>query len=252
MDYTIKQFATLAEISTRTLRYYDEIDLLHPNYVTGAGYRIYGENEVDRLQHILFFRALDFPLETIKTILANPDYDSLTFLEKQKETLLTKQRKTQALIAAIDKTIAMKKGEITMNDQEKFEVFKQRMITENEQNFGKEIREKYGEASVTQTNKRWQKQTASEFQKMNELEAEMVANLEIVSQTNNLDSEEALAVYEKHKKWLLFSWQTYSAEAHSSLAEMYVADSRFSDYYDQKLGKKITPLLRDIIVLYAK
>ena len=71
MEYTIQKLAGLAKISTRTLRYYDEIGLLKPLRTSSSGYRIYGEKEIARLQQILFYRELGLPLEKIGEILAN-------------------------------------------------------------------------------------------------------------------------------------------------------------------------------------
>ena len=68
MEYSIKSLAKLAGISTRTLRYYDEIGLLKPLRINSSGYRIYGDKEVDILQQILFYKALELPLEKIKEI----------------------------------------------------------------------------------------------------------------------------------------------------------------------------------------
>ncbi len=66
MDYTIKKLAEIAGISTRTLRYYDEIGLLKPYKINDSNYRIYNEKNVNKLQQIMFYRSLDFPLEKIK------------------------------------------------------------------------------------------------------------------------------------------------------------------------------------------
>lgn len=75
MEYTIKKVADLSGISTRTLRYYDEINLLKPERINSSGYRIYGTKEVDKLQQILFYRSLDMKLEEIQKIMATPNYD---------------------------------------------------------------------------------------------------------------------------------------------------------------------------------
>ena len=75
MKYTIKKLAELAGVSTRTLRYYDEIGLLKPCRVNSSGYRIYGQKEVDLLQQILLYRSLDMKLEDIHDIISNPNFD---------------------------------------------------------------------------------------------------------------------------------------------------------------------------------
>ncbi|MGO0806770.1 MerR family transcriptional regulator, partial [Clostridioides difficile] len=76
MEYTVQKLSKLAGISTRTLRYYDEIGLLKPLKINSSGYRIYGQNEVNKLQQILFYRELGINLENIKNIINSPNFDS--------------------------------------------------------------------------------------------------------------------------------------------------------------------------------
>lgn len=81
MEYTVQKLSKLACISTRTLRYYDEIGLLKPLKINSSGYRIYGQNEVNKLQQILFYRELGINLENIKNIINSPNFDSLSALK---------------------------------------------------------------------------------------------------------------------------------------------------------------------------
>ena len=74
MEYTINKIAQLAGVTLRTLRYYDKIGLLTPSTRTDAGYRLYSDEDVERLQQVLFFRELDFPLAKIEEILNNPAF----------------------------------------------------------------------------------------------------------------------------------------------------------------------------------
>ena len=144
----INELAKLSGISTRTLRYYDEIGLLKPSHVEGNGYRNYSQDEIDRLQQILFYRALDFKLDEIKVLLNNPSYQLKDALLKQQKLLKKKRANLDHLIVTIEKTISEMEGEITMTNEQKFEVFKNKLIEENEQQFGKEIRERYEEEQV--------------------------------------------------------------------------------------------------------
>jgi len=148
MEYTVQQLAKTAGISSRTLRYYDEIGLLKPARLTSSGYRIYGPKEVDRLQQILFFRELGVGLEQIREIINDPSFDSLTALREHRVKLLEKKQQLELLINNVEKTIAQYEGRIIMTDQEKFEGFKQKLIDENEAKYGKEVREKYGDEAV--------------------------------------------------------------------------------------------------------
>ena len=79
----IGDFSKLAKISIKTLRYYDKIGLLHPSGYTDAGYRLYNDADLERLQHILLFRELEFPLKEIKQIMDSPSFDPTEALEQQ-------------------------------------------------------------------------------------------------------------------------------------------------------------------------
>jgi len=252
MEYTIKKIAEMSGVSARTLRYYDEIGLLMPARINSSGYRIYGEKEIDRLQQILFYRSLEIKLEDIQVLLSDPNYDVQGALESHYEQLKEKRAQIDHLLATLEKTMLYQKGAITMTNQEKFEGFKKTKLEENEKKYGKEIREKYGEATIEASNQKWMNMKEEDFIRMQEIEKALFEALERLAETRDLDSEAAKTVYEKHRAWLSYSWPTYSPEAHKGLAEMYVADERFAQYYNDRAGTAIVELLRDTITKYAK
>lgn len=94
MEYTIKKMSEISGVSPRTLRFYDEIGLLKPARINSSGYRIYGKKEVDRLQHILFYRTLAFKLEDIQEILDNPHFDHQKALIEHQQMLLENGHKS--------------------------------------------------------------------------------------------------------------------------------------------------------------
>lgn len=112
---TISQVAELTGISIRTLQYYDEIGLLKPSELTQAGYRLYNEEALQRLQQILFFKELGFSLKDIDEILRMPDFDRIAAFKKQKELLLLKRNRTDRLIALLSR---LEKGEQCMSFKE--------------------------------------------------------------------------------------------------------------------------------------
>jgi Predicted transcriptional regulators len=253
MDYTVKQLGDLAGVSSRTLRYYDQLNLLKPKKINNSGYRIYGPDQVDRLQQILFFRELGFSLKEIQAFLAAPDFNLVTALTGQHHKLIEKRTRLNRLIATVEKTLAAKKGEMTMTDQEKFEGFKKEMIDRNEKNYGKEIREKYGEKSVAQSYKKFGSLSKEDYARAEAIQTDMFANLKH-AMDNGADpgSKEAQKAADLHKQWLSFFWAAYSPEAHAGLAQMYVDDPRFTAYYDDRVGKSTAKLLRDAVLIYTK
>ncbi|WP_047982301.1 MerR family transcriptional regulator [Ornithinibacillus contaminans] len=249
MEYTVNQLARISGVSGRTLRYYDQIGLLKPARINSSGYRIYGQQEVNLLQQILFFRELEVSLEDIAEILQQPGFNQQEALRSHYEKLRQKRARLDKIMATVEKTIASVEGGKPMQDNEKFAGFKEKLIDENEQKYGKEIREKYGDETVEASNKKLRGLSQADYDAMTKLGEEIFSQLEIAFATGNPSSPEAQELAEKHKQWLMYSWPSYSKEAHAGLAEMYVADERFAAYYD-KQGKGRTEFLRDAIVNY--
>jgi len=250
MEYTVQKLGRLAGISTRTLRYYDEIGILKPARVNSSGYRIYGEAEVDRLQQILFYRELGMSLEAIHEIVSAPQFNGLQALMEHREQLIGKRKQLDLLIANVDKTIASREGRQTMTDQEKFEGFKQQLINENEKKYGQEIREKYGDETVERSNKKLKGMTEEEYAEATRLAEEITAVLAEAYETGDPAGEPAQKAAELHKRWLTLYWSEYSKEAHAGLAQMYVDDERFRAYYDQA-RPGTAEFLRDAIHIYT-
>lgn len=247
----MKQLGDLAGVSGRTLRYYDQIDLLKPSWVNESGYRMYGPKEVDRLQQILFYRELGVELSTIRTLLDSPNFTEENALREHHKQLLEKRRQLDLLLQNVEKTLAALEGGRAMTDKEKFIGFKETLIRENEEKYGKEIREKYGDETVDASNAKLMGLTEAEYAEMQQLAVEIIDSL--VKAVGNTDPEgpEGRRIAELHRKWLGFTWKEYSKAAHAGLAEMYVADERFTAYYDQH-KEGAAQFLRDAIVAYAR
>ncbi|MGM0846646.1 MAG: MerR family transcriptional regulator [Bacillota bacterium] len=250
MEYTIKKLGETAGVSTRTLRYYDEIEILKPARINSSGYRIYGESEVDRLQQILFYKELGVELEKIKTILDDPCFKITSALADHREKLLYKRRQLDQLIMNVEKTIAMKEGKRTMYDKEKFEGFKNKLVEENELHYGKEVREKYGDETVNQSNEKLKNMSQREFERADKLDTDIHTALAEAMKTRDPSSPLAQKAAEMHKQWLMYYWKEYSKEGHAGLGDMYVADERFKAYYDKE-QEGAAEFLRNAIYIYT-
>ncbi|SDN44721.1 DNA-binding transcriptional regulator, MerR family [Psychrobacillus sp. OK028] len=251
MEYTVQKLGQLAGISTRTLRYYDEIGLLKPARINSSGYRIYGVAEVDRLQQILFYRELGVNLDSIKEIMTSPEFDATVALRDHREKLLEKRAQLDALINNVDKSIQLTERKIRMTDKEKFEGFKNKLVEDNEKKYGKEIREKYGEDAVNKSNAKVKGMTNEQYEEIQKIEEQLFSTLKSAMASGDPAGELAQKAADLHKQWLYFYWDQYSKEAHAGLAEMYVADERFTAYYD-KVQQGAAKFLRDAIVIYTK
>lgn len=250
MEYTVQKLGSLAGISTRTLRYYDEIGILKPARISSSGYRIYGQKEVDRLQQILFYRELGVSLDSIKEIVSAPSFDGANALMEHRERLLEKREQLDMLIANVDKTIALTEGRIKMSNKEKFEGFKQKMVDDNEKKYGKEIREKYGKETVEKSNAKVKNMTQEQYDEVTALATQVTETLSKAFETGDPAGELAQKAADMHKKWLTYYWNEYSKEAHAGLAQMYVDDPRFTAYYDEK-QPGTAEFLRDAILIYT-
>lgn len=237
MEYTVKALADLSGVTPRALRWYDKTGLLRPERTTPAGYRIYGPRQVDRLQQILFYRALGLSLEEIGRLLDDPGFHRPSALRGHLETLLARRARLDALILTVRSTLNAEEGGIVMSDLEKFKCFKQNVIKENEETYGGEVRAQYGDAVMDQANARIAGLTPGEYWAMTALEEDIRARLEQAVQAGaEPGGVEGAALAGLHKLWLSYSWDArYTPQAHRGLAQTYVADPRFTAYYDKNV-----------------
>lgn len=252
MEYSIRELSELAGVSARTLRYYDEIGLLKPSRTSDAGYRFYGEKEVELLQQILFYRERGIELEQIAQILRDPEFDIRSALEEHLLELEQRKRETERLIQNIRQTIASMEGEYEMSDKERFEAFKKKQAEENERMYGEELRRKYGEEAVEESNRKRLKMNEEEYKRYTDLEQDILKRLEqAAAEGLQPDSEELKAIVELHREWLMMVWSKYTKEAHIGVGKMYVADGRFRKYYDRRV-EGCADLLSAAIQLYCQ
>lgn len=120
-NYSVKKLSKLAGVSVRTLHLYDKISLLKPSVRTEARYRLYGEKELLRLQQILFYRELDFPLKEIASILDDPAFNVEEALEGHKVALLRKKARIDTLVGNIEKTLFTLKNKTMLQAEDLYE-----------------------------------------------------------------------------------------------------------------------------------
>ena len=243
MNMQIKEFAKLTGVTVRTLHYYDEIGLLKPSSVDEQnGYRFYDECCLERMQEILFYRELDFPLKEIQTILSSPEYDKNTALKGQKRLLMLKKERLERLISALDD--AMKGEKITMNafDNSEFEVQREKYAAESRKKWGETAA--YKEFSEKNRTKEQQNEA---FSGMENLISEF-AKCKIGGASP--DCEKAQALVKKWQDFITENFYTCTKEILSGLGEMYAADNRFAANIDRH-GDGTAEFMRDAIRVYC-
>ena len=235
MEYNISQLSKLSGVSARTLRYYDEINLLHPSRTNEAGYRFYGDKEVNLLQQILFYRERGLSLEKIRFILYDENFDMLKALNEHLTELENRMERLSKLIDTVKDTIASVKGEFIMRDSEKFEAFKKDIVDQYEKLYGEEAREKYGDSEVDMAVNKVLSLSKGDYEKFQTLGKKVMEALKaaVISKASP-ESETGRSVASLHKEWLGYSWKDYTEQKHKGVVSLYVQDERFKKYYDRE------------------
>jgi DNA-binding transcriptional MerR regulator len=237
---TVSQLARLAGVSVRTLHHYDELDLLRPSGRSASGYRLYERAQLPRLQQVLFYRELEFPLEDICRIMKDPGFDVMAALVQQRQLLEQKSVRVRALIGTVDAAIASIKKGTPVNEEKMFESF------ENE------AEERWGDTAAFKESKR---RTAKYGKKeWAQLKAETDALSEALAAAMHAgvkpSDPQAMALAEQHRAHISKWFYDCTYAIHRGLAEMYVADARFTANID-KAHKGLAAYQREAILANA-
>jgi len=250
MEYTVQKLARLAGISARTLRFYDELGLLKPCRISSGGYRIYGERERDLLQQILFYRELELPLEEIKKIVTDKNFDFHSALLSHRKSIIEKRKRLLTLQKTVEVTLSALEGGTEMTDNEKFEGFKNKLIEENEAAYGAEIREKYGDEAIDKSNANLKGMSQEQYSALQAAGAEFAEKLCAAMDSCDAGSALAMEMVKSHRKTIT-SFGDYPKEVYLGLTQMYVDDPRFREYYE-KIRAGAVEFLRDAAKVYAE
>ncbi len=240
----INEFAKLTGVSVRTLHYYDEIGLLKPAFIDEQnGYRFYDENSLLRMQEILFYRELDFPLKSIFEILSSPDYDKQKALVEQRKLLELKKERLERIIDALD---GAKKGKITMTafDNSDYETARKQYEVEAKQRWGKT-------AAYKEHSKKTANYTKDKWQEINDgLMAIFTKVAECKKNGNTANSDEAQSLVKELQDYITENYYTCTKEILAGLGQMYVADERFKTNID-KHGDGTAEFVSKAIEIYC-
>ncbi|CAI4164187.1 MerR family transcriptional regulator [Streptomyces albidoflavus] len=230
MEYTVGQVAAVAGVTVRTLHHYDAIGLLSPSGRSAAGHRRYGDGDLDRLQRILFHRALGFALDEIAALLDDPDADPRAHLRRQHALLTdrieTLRRMADAVAAAME---AAQMG-INLTPEEKFEVFE----GYDPDQYADEARQRWGHTDAyRESQRRTASYTKADWQRLkDEFDALHARVAELLAQGVPADAPEAMDAAEEHRRFIDGAHYPCDARMHTCLADMYVTDPRFTATYE--------------------
>ena len=240
MKMPIKEFARLSGVSVRTLHYYDEIGLLRPAVVDAqTGYRFYDETSLLRMQEILFYRELDFPLKSIAEILSSPHYSKEEALEEQRELLTLKKERLERLIGAIDGAL---KGENVMKafDNSKMDQY----LSKAKERWGKtDAWQEYEEKSVGRT--------AETERDLGEQLMDIFAQLGAL-RGEEPDSEPVQQIVAALQQFITENYYTCTKEILRNLGMMYTAVGSMKDNIDARGGAGTAELAQKAIEIYCE
>ncbi len=245
MTYSIQQLARLTGLSVRTLHHYDAIGLLCPGRNRHNNYRQYGNDELLRLQQILFFRELDFSLDDIKRILDAPEFDMRVALMDQRKLIEINRKRLDKLIETIDKTIKKINKQHIMKDEELYGAFTKKEAEE----YAEEARERWGNTdSYKQSTERVQNMTKEQLDKV-VTDSETLTR-EIAEHMDNDPASEAVQELIKRHYEGLRTFYEPTLEMYRGLAEMYVQDPRFTAFYE-KYAAGLAQFMHDAMIAYC-
>lgn len=242
--YTIKELADLAGVTTRTLRYYDQLGILIPAEYGSNGYRYYDHQNLLRLQQILFYRELDLPLQEIITILNHPDYQLLSALETHQEALGAKVKRYQELLVTIQKTIRSLQGEGNMAEKEYFKGF-------DESQYEQESKERWGHTpQYKESQRKWSSYSKEQQEEIKQEGGRITVRM--VSENpqakpDDPDVQEAVGDYYAYLNQYFYSCEI---DFLRNLADMWVADPRFAVNYE-RVREGGAAFVRDAVHFYC-
>ena len=247
MHYTIKQLADLSGISTRALRYYDEINLFTPAIIGENQYRYYSESQLIDLKQILFFKALGLSLDEIKKMLASDSYSQIDLLVENRNKLTEKINQLQSLVKNCQATIQHCRGKLIMTDSEQFSGFD----AEKQQVYEDYLKAKgVSQEVIDDSWKKVSKQTKQQKELLHNKCKLITKNLaDCLQRKIAPDSDEVQLLINQHYQWVCEYWIP-NKETYKGLAEMYGHNNEFADFY-KAYHPDMIPFLQNAMFYYS-
>ncbi|MER6556794.1 MerR family transcriptional regulator [Streptomyces sp. NPDC001027] len=230
MSYSVGEVAGFAGVTVRTLHHYDDIGLLVPGGRSHAGHRRYDDADLDRLQQILFYRELGFPLEEVAALLDDPAADPRAHLRRQHELLTARIEKLQKMAEAVEHAMEAKKMGVNLTPEERFEVFGDK----DPEQYAEEAERRWGGTEAyAESQRRAARYTKEDWRRVQaEVHDWSERYAALMDAGEPPAGEAAMDMAEEHRRHITAWYYDCPHEMHVCLGEMYVADERFKAYYD--------------------
>ena len=246
--WPVGEVARLASVTVRTLHHYDRIGLLVPSGRTPSGHRRYEPADLDRLQRVLFYRELGFGLDEVALLLDGSDHDPLDQLRDQHRLLVERSERLRAMAEAVAVTIKAHESGVRLTPEEMFEVFGDFDPAQHTD----EVRDRWGETEAYgESMRRTAMYTAADWARV-AAEGAVVERAFADALAAGLPptSEPAMAAAEEHRQQIDRNFYPCSYQMQRALAEMYVADERFTAHYED-VAPGLAAYVHDAIVANA-
>lgn len=246
--YGVGPVARMSGVTVRALHHYDAVGLLRPTGRTEAGYRRYSDDDLERLQRILFYRELGFGLDRIRALMAVDGADALVHLRDQHRLLVERIGRLERMAEAVAHAMEAHQMGIPLTPEERFEVFGDFDPDQYED----EARERWGSTEAyAQSARRTASYRKEDWSRM-KAEADAINLRFVAAMASGLPptSEEAMDAAEAHRAHISAWFYDCPMEMHVGLAEMYIADPRFEANYE-KLGPGLAHYVYDAILASA-
>lgn len=241
--WTVGQVADVFGVTVRTLHHYDAIGLLTPSERSAAGYRLYTDVDLTRLQQIVVYRRLELPLDEIADLLSDGG-DQVEHLRRQRESVMSRLGELTELVTAIDRALEREMNDQPATPEEMRELFGDGFKDEYQQ----EAQDRWGETDAwQQSQQRTARYTKADWQQVKaEMDAVNAAFVAALRSGEPATSEAAMDAAEAHRRSIHDRFYDVSYDFHRCLADMYVADPRFTKTYDD-LAPGLAAYVRDAV-----
>jgi DNA-binding transcriptional MerR regulator len=228
---TIGRVAVLTGLTVRALHHYDDIGLVSPTQRSAAGYRLYTDADLRRLQQVLLFRELGFALDAVRDLIdASPEHRRAALIE-QRATLQSRLRHGEAVLKAVDATLQTLDGDTTMHTEHLFDGFD----TFHNGEYAEEARQRWGDGDAWKISQARARGYSKDDWARIQAEADAITRtfLDAMQRGDAVDGETAMALAESHREHIAQYHYPCDHAMHANVAAMYTADPRFQAHYDR-------------------
>lgn len=236
----VKDIVQITGITSRTLHYYDRIDLFKPTHLTEKGYRLYDRSSLEKLQTILFLKEMDFSLKEIADILKLNRQEQKQILKKQSQTLLSKKQRLETIMVALEEYVSG-------NHISQLQIFNSSSVLPLKEQYANEARFIYGETEAYNVfnetlDKLSQDEKDERFQSMEEVFKQIASCVD-----QHPSSDEVQRLIEEWKK-ILMQFMPCDTELLACIADTYKFDARFNNYFNQYSNEDLADFLHSAIM----